>query len=295
MGIERVAVTGGNGKIGEHILGHLNDHGYHTVNIARGKQREEESDEYLTTNLLEAGQVYGSLAKGRVDAVIHMGTIPRPQLHAQHLVYESNVMSTVNVLEASEGLDLESVCLASSINALGAEHQIRPADVRYVPIDEAHPRTPDDIYGIAKHAMEVTADGFARRPESDLTISSLRYPWVLTREEQREYLVARDRSLGALHESHPATGQDVMFSYLDIEDGAEIARRCIEADFVGHEVFWAVAADTTADAPSQEVLNEFFPDVDVRADFDGSETLFTLEKAEKLLGWIPEHSWRDLT
>lgn len=294
MGIERVAVTGGNGKIGEHILQHLNEHGYHTVNVARGKQREDQSDEYLTTDLLDAGQVYGSLAKSDADAVIHMGTIPRPQLHAQHLVYESNVMSTMNILEASEALDLESVCIASSINAMGAEHQIRPADVQYVPIDEEHPRTPDDIYGIAKHAMEVTADGFARRPDSTLTIASLRYPWVVTRDEQREYLAERDRSLDALRTSHPATGRDVMFSYLDIEDGARIARRCVEADFVGHEVFWAVAADTTADEPTSQVLEEFFPDVEVRRDLDGPETLFTLEKAKELLDWEPERSWRDL-
>lgn len=200
----------------------------------------------------------------------------------------------MHVLEASEALGLESVCMASSINAMGAEHQTRPAEVRYVPIDEAHLRTPDDIYGIAKHAMEVTADGFARRLDTELTISSLRYPWVVTRDEQREYRADRNRSLDAFHESQPATGRDVMFSYLDIEDGARIARRCIEADSVGHEVFWAVASDTTADAPTAAVLEEFFPDVEVRADFEGPETLFALKKANDLLGWEPERSWRDL-
>lgn len=294
MEIERVGITGGNGKIGEHIIAHLNDHGYHTVNLARGKRREEVSDQYLTTDLLDAGQVYGSMAKGKLDAIIHMGTIPRPQTHAQHLVYESNVMSTVNVLEAAEALGLSSVCIASSINAMGAEHQRRPADVRYLPIDEDHPRTPDDIYGIAKHAMEVTADGFARRPESTLTISSLRYPWVVTRDEQREYLTESDRSIAALPDSHPATGRDVMFAYLDIDDGAEIARKCIEAEYTGHEVFWAVAGDTTADAPTADVIDEFFPDVELRDTFDEHETLFSLQKAKDILGWEPERSWREL-
>ena len=294
MNVSHVAVTGGNGKIGEYLIDHLNQHGYHTVNIARGKQRETVSDQYLSTDLLDAGQVYGSLAKGDVDAVIHMGTIPRPQLHAQHLVYESNAMSTVHILEAAEALGLESVCIASSINAMGAEHQRRPADVRYVPIDESHPRTPDDIYGIAKHAMEVTADGFARRPDSSLTIASLRYPWVVTRDEQREFLVNRDRSLKAVKTSHPATGRDVMFAYLDIDDGAAIARMCIEAEYTGHEVFWAVAGDTTVDAPTTEVLDEYFPQADCTADFSGTQTLFSLTKANEMLGWEPTRSWRDL-
>lgn len=294
MALETIAVTGGNGKIGEAILDHLGDRGYETVNVARGKQREDASDEYVTTDLLDAGETYGALAKGDVDAVVHMGTIPRPDFHAQHRVYESNAMSTVHVLEAAEALGLESVCIASSINAMGAEHQQRTPDVRYLPIDEGHPRTPDDVYGIAKHAMEVTADGFGRRPSTDLTISSLRYPWVTTEEELREHVVERDRSLSSLHEVHPATGRHVMFSYLHMDDATAIARKAIEADFAGHEVFWAVAADTTADASTDEVIDEFYPDAAVRGDFDEHETLFDLSKAAELLGWEPEHSWRDL-
>ena len=292
MTIKRVAVTGGNGKIGKHIITHLNDHGYHTVNIARGKRREEESDEYITTDLLDAGEVYGAFAKSDVDAVIHMGTIPRPDFHAEHRVYESNVMSTMHVLEAGQSLGLESVCIASSINAMGSEHQERIPDIRYLPVDEAHPCTPDDIYGTAKHAMEVTADGVGRRPEVDMTIASLRYPWVTTESELHEYMIDRDRSLEHLGEVHPATGRDVLFSYLHIDDGAAVARKAIEAEFDGHEVFWTVAADTTAAVPTDAVVNEFFSPAEVRGEFEGYETLFDLTKASKLLDWQPEHSWR---
>lgn len=61
MSIETIAVTGGNGQIGRSIVAHLNDCGYHTINIARGKQREEKSDQYIRTDLLDPGNVYGSL------------------------------------------------------------------------------------------------------------------------------------------------------------------------------------------------------------------------------------------
>lgn len=290
--VGRVAVTGGNGKIGEHILEHLDEHGYDTVNVARGKQREDVSDEYVTTDLLDAGEVYGALAKSDVDAVIHMGTIPNPYSHQGYRVYESNVMSGVHVLEAAEALGLESVCLASSINAMGAEHQTRPPAVEYLPVDEEHPRTPDDIYGIAKHALEVTADGIGRRPSTSVTISSLRYPWVTTEEEMREYFVERDRTLPALDDVHPATGEDVLFSYLNVDDGAAVARKAIEADYDGHETFWTVAPDTTADVPTAELAERYFPDADVRGELEGHDTLFDLSKAAELLDWEPEHSWR---
>jgi nucleoside-diphosphate-sugar epimerase len=294
MTISTVAVTGGNGKIGSAILAHLADHGYETVDISRGKRREEVADSYITTDLLDAGETYGAVAKSDADAIVHMGTIPNPYGNPDYEVYRSNVMSAMHVLEAANGLGLEAVCLPSSINALGSEHQERPADVRYLPVDETHPRTPDDSYGIAKHAMEVTADGVGRRPSTDLTIASLRYPWVTGEEEMRESFVEPDRSLDRLDEVHPATGRDVLFSYLEIRDAAAIARKAIEADFDGHETFWAVAGDTTADAPTADIVEEFYPEAERRADFAGHEGLVDLSKAADLLGWEPEHSWRDL-
>jgi nucleoside-diphosphate-sugar epimerase len=294
MTIETIAVTGGNGKIGEAILDHLSDYNYETVNVARGKQREDISDRYVTTDLLDAGETYGALAKYDADAVIHMGTIPNPYSNPDFRVYESNVLSAAHVLEAADALGMEAVCLASSINALGSEHQERPADVRYIPVNESHPRTPDDSYGIAKHAMEVTADGFGRRPSCDLTISSLRYPWVTTDAEMREAFVETDRSLDVLCDVHPATGRNVLFSYLAMADAASIARKAVEAGFEGHEAFWAVAGDTTADTPTKALIEEFYPDTTVRDAPEGHKTLFDLSKAKSLLGWEPTRTWREL-
>lgn len=293
MSLSTVAVTGGNGKIGEAIIQDLAAHGYETVNIARGKRREEVSDTYITTDLLDAGQTYGALAKSNADAVIHMGTIPNPYSHQEYRTYKSNTMSAVHILEASESLGLESCCLASSINAMGAEHQQRDPQIDYLPIDEEHPRTPDDIYGVAKHAMEVTADGFGRRPDSTLTISTLRYPWVPNEEELVESFAEADRSMTTLRDDNPWSGRDVMFSYIHINDATEIARKAVEANYEGHESFWVVAGDTTAGVPTEDVITEFFSDAEVREDFERYETLFDLSKAEQFLDWTPERSWRE--
>ncbi|WP_254280805.1 NAD-dependent epimerase/dehydratase family protein [Haloarcula marina] len=286
-------MTGGNGKIGRALLKHLNEHGYETANVARGKRREEISDTYVTADLLDAGETYGALAKTGADAVIHMGTIPGPNTHPEYRTYESNVMSAMYVLEASQSLGLESCCLASSINAMGAEHQRRDPEVEYLPIDESHPRTPDDIYGIAKHAMEVTADGYGRRPDNHITISTLRYPWVLSEEEFGETFAESDRSMATLRNNDPWSGKEVMFSYLHIDDACAIARKAVEAQYRGHETFWAVAGDTTAAEPTADVAAEFYPDATVCSEFQGHETLFDLSKADTMLDWRPQHSWRD--
>ncbi|MFB6202221.1 MAG: NAD-dependent epimerase/dehydratase family protein [Halorhabdus sp.] len=285
--MDTIAVTGGNGMIGRAILADLDDHGYRTVNVARGERREDIASEYRTADLLDAGHVYGSLARADADAVIHMGTIPDPIAHPGYVTYESNVMSSYHVLEAADELGLDAVCLPSSINVLGAAFQTAPTDVRYLPVDEAHPVTPRDPYGLAKHVIEVTADGFGRHPDGP-QIATLRYPWVGTDEQLAEKYVEEDRSLSALTDHD----RDHLFSYLHLADAASVARRAIEADITGHERFWAVAGDTTADVASTRLVDEYYPDVRRRHSVDGTESLISIEKARSRLGWEPEHTWR---
>jgi len=126
-----------------------------------------------------------------------------------------------------------------------------------------------------------------------MAISTLRYPWVPNEEEIVEYFAEPDRSVTTLRGDDPWSGGQVMFSYIHIDDACSIARKAVEADYAGHETFWAVAGDTTADEPTEALAAEFYPDADVRGDLEGHETLFDLSKAEELLGWTTEHSWRD--
>jgi nucleoside-diphosphate-sugar epimerase len=59
------------------------------------------------------------------------------------------------------------------------------------------------------------------------------------------------------------------------------------------ESFWTVASYTTAAVETDELISEFFPDTERRGTFDGYETVFDISKAETLLDWVPEHSWRE--
>jgi hypothetical protein len=53
------------------------------------------------------------------------------------------------------------------------------------------------------------------------------------------------------------------------------------------------AADTIMDRPSAELLAEVFPQTEVRGELTGNETLLAIGKAREVLGFVPEHSWRD--
>ncbi|WP_101295300.1 NAD-dependent epimerase/dehydratase family protein [Halegenticoccus soli] len=293
--IEAVAVTGGNGEIGRAVLRHFADRGYRTVNLSRGARREEVADAYLRTDLLDAGEVYGSLAKSGADAVVHLGTLPRPDESPGHVTFESNAMTTYHVLEAAQHLGVGSVCLASSLSALGAGFDPDPVRVEYLPVDESHPLTPRDPYALGKRVLEVTAEGIARRNDGPRTVSALRFPLVVDDEAARRTFADADRSLAGIEEAgFYRVARNTLFAYLHVEDAAALVSRAVEADFRGYEVFWAAAPDTTADAPSAELAREAYPGVAVRRELDGYESLVSAEKARARLGWEPTRSWRDL-
>ncbi|MBX0296962.1 NAD-dependent epimerase/dehydratase family protein [Haloarcula nitratireducens] len=298
MAINTVAVTGGNGRIGEAIIEELNNHEYRTVNLNRGKSKQrvvedyDGADEYIQTQMLDPGNVYGALAKSDVDAVIHMASIPNPLTNVGYETYESNVMSTYHVLEAASELELEAAVVPSSVNVIGGPFQDPPMEVSYLPVDETHPVAPRDSYAMSKHAIEVTADGFGRQAGPPYRIASLRYPWVATTSELRTTFLEGDRSLAAVSSESASFAQDQLFSYLHVDDAARVARAAIEEEYTGHERFWAVADDTTADVPTPELIQECYRDIPVESSLEGYDALISTEKARQMLSWEPNHSWR---
>lgn len=298
MTVERIAVTGGNGRIGGAIIEELNLHGYWTVNLNRGKRQQRVvqddgggADAYVQTQMLNPGNVYSALAKSNVDAIVHMASIPNPTTNVGYETFRSNVMSTYHVLEAAAELEIETVVVPSSVNVMGALFQEAHMELEYLPVDEQHPVTPRDPYATSKHNIEVTADAFGRRPGAPRRIASLRYPWVATTSELQETFVEGDRSLAAMDEESTNFTRDTLFTYLHIDDAASVARAAIEADFEGHERFWPVADDTTSSAPTMELARNYYPEADCRHDFQGRQALVSTEKARRLLEWRPSYTW----
>jgi len=298
--LESVAVTGGNGRVGQHVLEHLASAGYRTVNLSRGKRDEDHADAYVRTDLLDVGEVYSALAKSDPDAVVHLGMIPTPDQTPGYRTYESNVMSSYHVLEAAGELGVDTVALASSFSAIGGGFEPEPITVDYLPIDETHRLTPSNPYAMGKQAMEVAADGFARRSEdAPETITSLRFPWVVDNDLARETFVEADRTLAGLQDSaHFHTQRNTLCGYVHTSDAVTLVEAAIEATVAGHERIWVSAPDTSAETRSAELAAALYPDADYRGPSVDDESpyaaLIDTTKAERLLGWEPTWSWRQL-
>ncbi|WP_224447919.1 NAD-dependent epimerase/dehydratase family protein [Haloprofundus salilacus] len=293
MRTRTIAVTGGNGQVGRGVLAHLREHGYRTVNLSRGSRRESVADEYRRTDLLDAGEVYGSLAASDADSVVHLGMIPRPDAGPGHVTFESNVLSTYHVLEACQHLGIDRAAVASSMSALGAGFDPDPVRLDYLPVDEPHPVDPRDPYALGKRVLEQTAEGIARRNDGPQTVSTLRFPIVMDDDHMEETLVDGDRSLDAVRDApffHSA--RNTLFAYVHLDDLSDLFRRCLETDFRGHETFWAAATDTTVGCPTADLVDEVYPDTETRHDFSDYESLVDTSKATQMLGWTPMRSWR---
>jgi nucleoside-diphosphate-sugar epimerase len=290
--MDAIAVTGGNGQIGSALLSALDERGYRTVNLSRGEREEDVADQYLRTDLLDAGEVYGSLSRADLDAVAHFGTIPRPDETPGHVTFRSNTETTYHVLEAAQALGIETVVLASSLSAMGAGFEDE-VNVEYLPVDESHPLTPSNPYGLGKRVSEVVADGFGRRAGSPETVVSLRFPLVTSEDELRTVFAEADRSLPAVRQAgFFEKARKTLFAYLHLDDAVSLAVRALEATLSAHEVFFGSAPDTTIDAPSAELAALY--DAEGRTSLEGDESLLDASKAETMLDWSAKRSWREL-
>ena len=84
-----------------------------------------------------------------------------------------------------------------------------------------------------------------------------------------------------------------LWGYIDARDGAQAVRLALESDLTGTEIFIIANADTVLSRPNAAVIEEFFPGVEVRDGIGEHETLLSIDKAKRLLGFQPAHSWRD--
>jgi nucleoside-diphosphate-sugar epimerase len=276
---KRVVVTGGSGLAGRAVVADLVQHGYDVTNV--DLVPADGPAPFLRVNLEDLGQVYGSLRGA--EAVVHFAAIPRPTFDAPEVVFRTNVMGSFNVLEAAAGLDIRRVVMASSVSVLGFPFHERPLAPEYVPIDEDHPRLPQDAYALSKLIGEEIAAGFARR--GTLDIVSLRFPWIHTPES----FAVQVQPLW----SDPAAGASNLWPYIDARDVGAAVRLALTADVRGHEAFFVAAADSFMPHPGVDLVRECYPSTIVHDGLSGNTSLLSSAKAERVLGYRAEHSWRE--
>jgi nucleoside-diphosphate-sugar epimerase len=280
----RVVVTGGAGRIGRVLSAELLKHG-HVVTVfdAAPPSAAPEGVTYKMGDCGNLGEVYDVL-RGH-DAVIHLAAIPSNRYHPYPTVFSTNVVATYNVGEAAGRLGLEKIVAASSINALGIPMAERPMAPLYLPIDEDHPRRPQDAYSLSKLVDEETLHALHRR--TGIKAVAIRPPLLIGPNYG-------DGTPLAERLKDPGLSARVLWCYCDIRDLAVGFRLALEADHVVDDVFFLTADDPLADEPLCDLLPRYYPECkEMAAGLTGSKQAVVATKAKRILGYQPVHSWRE--
>lgn len=281
----KTLVTGGNGAIGRVVVAALLDAG-HEVVVFDAQQPEKPVTDCIEGSITEPASI--ARAVEGCAAVVHLAAIPayKPGLAAADYMHV-NVTGTANVLEAAGQCGVSRFVMASSDSTLGfvfATHAFAPD---YFPLDEDHPLRPQDPYGLSKLLGEELCRAAAHR--YGLQAVCLRFCWVWFEETyaQRAQILKGD----------PNTLAKTMWGYVDVRDAAQACRLAIERPGpLPHDVFFIAAADTYSDQPSLELIRNHYPQVSRvgAALLDAPHrSLFDIQRAQKFLGYTPQHAWRD--
>jgi UDP-glucose 4-epimerase len=278
----RIALTGSSGKLGRVVARELRSQGYEVIGMDLDGPR---GAGFVQVDLTDYGQVVDAFTAvgdrhDGIDAVVHLGAIPAPGIRSDVATFHNNMPATFNVFWAAVRLGIRRIVYASSETVLGLPFDVPPP---YIPVDEEYPARPESVYSLVKTLEEHLATELVRW-HPDVSITALRFSNVMDPEDYAAF---------------PSFDHDALqrkwnlWGYIDARDGAQAVQRALEVAQPGFDQFIIAAADTVMSRPNAELIAEVFPDVSMTREVEPNETLLSIDKARRVLGFEPRHSWRD--
>jgi nucleoside-diphosphate-sugar epimerase len=284
--MSRVAVTGGSGKLGRFAVADLLQNGWEVVNLDRvppdGRLPGEAFTRIDFTDYGQAAEALTAIDSSYrgVDALVHLAAIPAPGLSANAATFANNVTCSYNVFAAARLAGIRNVVWASSETVLGLPFDTPPP---YLPVDEEYPGRPESTYSLVKHLEEQMAAQFCRW-DPELKMIGLRFSNVMAPADYAEF---------GSFDADPSLRKWNLWGYIDARDGAQAIRLALGHRATGVDVFIISSPDSVMSRPTAELAAEVFPGVPVTRQLGRNETLLSCEKARRVLGYRPAHSWRE--
>jgi nucleoside-diphosphate-sugar epimerase len=278
----RIVVTGGSGKLGRAVVARLEEVGHDVFVFDRMAVRGERT---FPVDLRDYGQVLDGMLgieenHSGVDAVVHLAAIPAPGIVPDVATFDNNVLSTYHVLQAARRAGVKRIVTASSETVLGLPFDVPPP---YIPVDEEYDARPESTYSLGKHLEEHLEIQLCRW-DPELSITAMRFSNVMSPEDYAGFPSWQD---------DPALRRWNLWGYIDARDAGDAVAKALEVRGPGFERLIIANADTVMERPSAELAAAVFPDVPLKRPLEGRETLLSIDKARRLLGWEPQHGWRD--
>ena len=293
---QRVAVTGGNGRLGRHVVRHL----------AR-------ACDVAVLDLQSHGRVTGVIACDVRDidavrnalrgchAVVHLAALDDGVVEEEEAYIDVNLRGTWNVLQASEELGIGRVVIASSVAAVGIGPD-NPPPVLPIPVEtELLPR---QSYGLTKKVCEEFARAFVRR--GNLEVICLR-PSLIAQPDITWSMAKIAAGMDGTEPPPPVSIEDwrelpeplgMTRAFVSPGDAARAFRAALEAPGIGLGIYWVTGPDTCSALPTAGVIERATGTLPRIADVGlytrhPCASAFDLQPAKQALGWEPVDCWAD--
>ncbi|MBA2694489.1 MAG: NAD(P)-dependent oxidoreductase [Actinobacteria bacterium] len=291
----RILFTGGSGKAGRVVAPYLAAQGHTVLNVDLVPLGHEDVHD-IRADLTDPGQIWSAffsytdtaeLDAGEgppvIDAVVHFAAVPAIMLTADTECFRTNTIGTYNVLEAATRLGVRKIVLASSETTYGICFADGVVDPPRLPLrEEDTQRPPMDSYALSKVCNEATARTFHERTGADIYALRIGNVW-----DESDYAQL------TTYLADPGVRRRNAFNYVDARDLGQIVDLCVQHDGLGYQVFNATNDTNVAHQSARELASTYFPGVPLDDDLGEHEALMTNRKARNVLGFRPQHDWRD--
>ena len=277
----KILITGAAGLIGKEVTKGLVAAGHDVVATDLVKDDLSPAQKFVVGDLVSADFI--SQLDFRCDAIVHLGSIPRPGIDSDEKVLHNNVMGTYHMFANAVENKVPLVIYASSLSIYGFAWSGPWTSPDYVPVDEKHPLHHYESYALSKEVNERSADMWAHRSETAFV--GLRFPHTHTHSVFAEMAQQmRDGDKAILQQ-----GAKIFWAYLDLRDAVQGILTVIEKGAKGSKTYNFAAPDTYAHKPTSEMMAEFHPTSEVVSPLSGYDSIIDCSEWLSEYGYQPQY------
>jgi UDP-glucose 4-epimerase len=306
----RILVIGGAGYIGSHVTRAFLDRG-HSVTVFDNLQtglRENlfEEAQFVHGDIMRPEQLRAVMSGGRFDGLVHLAALKaagqsmlQPELYS-----EANITGTINILSQASAAGISPIIFSSSAAVYGAP--------QYLPIDEDHPKEPENFYGYTKLEIERLLDWYDRL--KGMRYAAIRYFNAAGYDVQgrirglelnpenllpivMETAAGVRPKLSIFGDDYPTRDGSCIRDYVHVSDLAEAHVSAFEY-ILNQEQSITVNLGSQTGVSVIEMLErvraitgrEVPSEITGRRAGDPSELVASSARARELLGWVPKFS-----
>ena len=276
----KILITGAAGLIGKEVTKGLVAAGHDVLATDLVKDDLSPAQKFVVGDLVS--DEFISQLDFRCDAIVHLGSIPRPGIESDEKVLHNNVMGTYHVFANAVENNVPLVIYASSLSIYGFAWSTGTSP-DYVPVDEKHPLHHFESYALSKEVNERSADMWANRSETAFV--GLRIPHTHTNlvfAEMAQKMREGDKA-------NLEQGATIFWAYLDLRDAVHGILTVIDKGAQGSKTYNFAAPDTYAPKPTREMMAEFHPTTKIASSLSGYDSIIDCSEWHADFGYEPQH------